>query len=265
MMMMEAMRLSLIEHEEQQRRQASASQVDRASATVERSGDESQNSSASPQPGAVAPSGSNAGVADLCRKGSGVRRSSSTSRGQPMSAPSHRAQRLSKEMREFSAALSENEMGSSSPSQSAATAGSSSPCSAVQSDIVPSTFAAPVLPAPPLSFGLRDDVMTELAELIDEPNEDLRQRIEAAREAANKGDTATTEATMTSDATAPSNSANSSTLANRHLLTAPTPLSSSVGPAAFSSSPTGTSRPLNPNNPFRTRMASSGTSSGAAK
>lgn len=234
MMMMEAMRLSLIEHEEQQRRQSSA--ADAARASQAQAPGEGTSTSTEPIRTAALPNNSSnnrEGGSDLSRSGSGLGRSSSTSRGQPMSPPSKRAQRLSRDMREATPA---GDMPSGSgPSPLAATSSGS----ANQSNRVSE---------PALDFGLRADVMSELAELIDEPNEEMRQRIEAARRAREAQSTAA----ESKRAAVQLSTADQSSMGS---IPAPTPSSSAMPPLPVS--PRGSARPLNPNNPFRNRMASS--------
>ncbi|PWN26844.1 hypothetical protein BDZ90DRAFT_261097 [Jaminaea rosea] len=276
MMLMEAMRLSLIEHEEQQRRQAEANR--RSGAAQPETQQAASTASPAAQPAGGAPSSppANTNTTRQSTDGSpstpskGLGRSSSTSRGQPMTNPSRRAERLSQDLR--SATLADEAGFSSSPA-----AGSSVPSgSASTSAPIRATNAAPSFPASPPkaapatsssatataptaagpsspssgaaarpqshNFGLRDDMLAELSELIDEPDEETRQRIATARRMKEEREQAEMERVRKAQQQAAS-------------VNAATAASGSASPPP--SSPTmGSARPLNPNNPFRNRMAS---------
>ncbi|CAO1618059.1 unnamed protein product [Parajaminaea phylloscopi] len=253
MMIMEAMRLSLIEHEEQQRKQASSSQQ----GTQSRSGSDAQESqsqgesalSTSPRAQGASRTDDSAGLA---RRGSGLGRSSSTSRGQPMSAPTPRAQRISKELRATTGPSGEL---STSPLTTGAQPSTSLPGGSSPS---PATLPSPPQLAAPINFGLRDDVMSELAELIEEPNEDMRQRIESARRAREEQSRRAEAAEHTAHASDAKAAVLPTSVTDLQSTASPVARLSTDGSPRASAPSSPSSRPLNPNNPFRARMASSG-------
>ncbi|CAO1631266.1 unnamed protein product [Jaminaea pallidilutea] len=247
LMMEEAMRLSLIEHEEEQRRQRAAA------ASVEQQNQQSQSQPQRQQQKNSSSSSTDQGL---------VRRSSSTSRGQRLSPPTRIAERLSKELR--NASLHDNNHGEAQATSSSASA----PLRAPSSSMPP--------PAPAVNFGLQDDVMTDLAELIDEPNDEMKQRIEVSKRAREDQErTAAQRAAAAEESIQEQNepetsgqtqqqqqqqqqqeaSASGLSPASPPSLGLPPPVQTSTE-ASSSSSTAG--RPLNPNNPFRARMASSG-------
>lgn len=246
-MLEEAMRLSLLEHEEQQRRlqnagSSSAAPQGTASATDSAAVASSNTASSTTQEAAT--SGA-----------IGVARSSSTSRGQPLPGSTRRADRLSQELRNAPTAAGETSisaigsgLGDSiaqpAPRTSStvldAPGSSSTPVisareSSDQSASPPTTVPAP---APSVNFGLRDDMLTDLAELIDNPSDEMRQRLEAARRSR---EAAAVDAQQQQDRNVVAGTGGGTT-------------SKPVSPPGSPSG--GSTRALNPNNPFRSRLAS---------
>lgn len=252
LMLEEAMRLSLLEHEEQQRRQnatntTSTTEIQDPSQTTASSTAGTSDADPPPRDG-VGATGVTAGVA----------RSSSTSRGQPMVGSTSRADRLSQEIRN-APSISAEGSGSNSrdtvqlnPRTSSTFASEHTTAPAPATTATTRTPAVAPPPAASINFGLRDEMLTELAELIDEPSEEMKQRLETAKRSR--------DAAAAAQSSAPSHqlsrqSADRSALPSAATATVP---SSTTSPPA---SPTaGSARPLNPNNPFRSRMASGQTS-----
>lgn len=270
MMLMEAMRLSLLEHEEEQRRQAQQQQNTAAATSVPQVPAPTTNSTAE-QP---ASSPSNSSSANLGR-------SSSTSRGQPMAPASRRANRLSQDIRNATPLSETTGSNVASPARTATATASVQPPTHTSSAST-SHMSAPASAAAPIDFGLRDDVLGELAELIDEPNDDMKRRIEttrAARQARESEDAARTEALPRRDEVPTSSFAGSAGPSRHSNAVSQQPTSAALSGAAsprmpsstnaspFSTppgSPSTSSRALSPNNPFRSRLASSsGTNSPA--
>lgn len=237
------MRLSLIEHEEEQRRQRAAA------ASLEQQSQQSQQSQSQSQRQQQKNSSSSSTDQGL------VRRSSSTSRGQRLSPPTRIAERLSKELR--NASLHDNNHGEAQATSSSASA----PLRAPSSSMPP--------PAPAVNFGLQDDMMTDLAELIDEPNEEMKQRIEVSKRAREDQERTAAQRAAAGESIQEQNEPETSGQAQQQEqqqevsasgLNSASPPSLGLPPPVQTSTEASTSagRPLNPNNPFRARMASSG-------
>lgn len=192
-----------------------------------------------------------------------------------MAARSRRADRLSQDLRNATPASEymssvptapqlQARTDATAPQSRTASASQAAPAvsSSTTSDQPPSLSLAP---SGPINFGLRDDMMAELAELVDDPNEETRRRIEAAKKAREEAEAAQRQA----QEAVPSNLPTTSTFVHQTAHSSPRP--SQSGPASASQTPPVTaaatppgspgSRRPNPNNPFRSRLANSGSAS----